>query len=313
MGQARKQQRSVTAAQQFWGTLSWGRLLTNPTVWILAATIGLIVAAQQYWHEGIGKSGEVDPQFALRPEQVVINEPDLEIGTDPRELLRVEFLQASRSLLDAQLVRDLADHLKTWPFVQSIQSIIKTHQGIAVQVTYREPVALVEWKTPHEAFRRYVDDLGQIMPIQTAPTDRQKSLLRINVIEPVTVSLQDWSVWPDERIQAATRIACQLRDSVDRLGIYRIVTYRRDRRDFSQPFELWTPRGGKIVWSDNPMSDSADVVAARLGLLNDWQERNGSFDQLAGWKKLDVRGGKLRLVDDASEVANRPFGNPPAR
>ncbi len=313
MSQTRKQQRSVTAAQQFLGTMPWGRLLANPTVWIFAATIGLIVAAQQYWHNGIGKSGEVDPQFALRTEQVVINEPDLEIGTAPQQLLRVEFLQASRSLLDAQLVRDLADYLKTWPFVQSIQSIVKTHQGVTVRVTYREPVALVEWKTPHEAFRRYVDDLGQIMPQPTAPKDRQKSLLRINVIEPVMESLRDWSVWPDERIQAATRIACDLRGSSDRLGIYRIVTYRRDRRDFSQPFELWTARGGKIVWSDDPMSDSAEIVAAKLRLLNDWQERNGSFDQLAGWKKLDVREGKVRLVDDASEVANRPFGIPAAR
>jgi hypothetical protein len=313
MAKQNKGRRSATNARQIWHGLSWERWLTNPTVWILAATVGLIFMAQQYWGEGTTGTGEIDPQFALTVDRIAIAAPEDWIGHSPTALLQAEFLEPARSLLDSKLVGDLAAYLKTWPFVRSIDSIVKSPQGIKVDISYRQPIAIVEWKTSEERLRRCVDDLGQVVPIGLEKSEGNSRLLLINVVDPGGSHLQDWMSWPDTRIVDATKIAAILQNHFADLGIYRIVTFRKNQRDFSQPFELWTARGAKIIWSDDPNQDSTEMIALRLDLLTKWQQENGNFDQLAGRKKIDVRSGLLRITDDFENIAQNQLGISKAR
>jgi hypothetical protein len=305
MTSKRKKSRSIINASQFFGGIRLGGLVSSPVLWILGATAALMVASQFYWDRLQLSVVVPDKEFLISEETIKINQPETWIGHSPEALIKTEFLSRPRSLLEPNLVGELAGYLKSWPFVESIESIVKSKQGVNVKLTYRQPVAIVEWKTAQQVNRRYVDRSGQVLPLAfNLPQEASNQLAIINVPDPKTSNLIDWSIWPDSRIVDAAKIAQAIGSELQTLGFRRIVTFRHGRQS-NEPFELWTRAGGKVIWSDDPTNDSPAVIEQRLNQIKSWVEANGTLDQLAGWKKIDVRTGTATLVDDVNDVAEK--------
>ncbi len=246
-----------------------------------------------------------DKKFLVGEQTISINAPEPWVGQAPEALLKAEFLSRPRSLLEPKLVGELASYLQSWPFVESIESIVKSQQGVRVQLAYRQPVAIVEWKTSQRVNRRFVDHSGQVLPAAIALSeDTSISLAIINVPDPQTTNLNDWMAWPDHRIIDGAKIADAVGGEMQHLGFRRIVTFRHGRQSH-EPFELWTRAGGKVIWSDDPANDSPAIIELRLNQIKSWVESKGTLDQLAGWKKIDVRSGAVKLVDDVNDVAEK--------
>jgi hypothetical protein len=305
-------------------------LLKHTFLWFAVVTTVLLLTAQHYWQQFNQELLPTD-QFAVKLESFEINEKNEWLDVSPKFYLAshpefsVQSGHAQRSLLDPALVGDLAKDVSQWPFVRAVKKIQKSANGIELDLEYRRPIAVVELMNSSRNW--LVDEEGRLIPgnMQAGAdgqpvfvnhagqqVDVSQKMLRINLENPQTQSLEHWQVWPDGRIVDACRVADQLQEVIDEFGLYRVLTIRPHGDSDSVPnpqwpYEVWTAVGTRIIWSDNPLQETNESRDQKIQSIRQWIATNGSLDQLVNWKKLDVRSGQAVLVTETLDTARRTW------
>jgi hypothetical protein len=310
--------KSITNRNSLFGTGNGlSRYLLHPVVWFTVATVGLVWFAVGAWnkyeHELIP-----DEPFRVTPENAQISTANEWIDVDPQEELSELLDQEKLTLLDPDAVERIARGLELWPFVQTVRSVQKHSQGLTIDLEYRAPVAVVNTMS---SAAHLVDASGVIIPgrVQEGPSSDANELqnhegisvetsnpwLWIFIDRPNENGLSNWERWPDPRVVDAAEVVGQVIPFAYDLGIRSVVNWPENYDDAIWPFELWTASGGKVIWCDDPARETPESIAQKRSQIEDWIARNGSLDQLEGWRKLDLRSGQPVLVPDNPDVASR--------
>lgn len=229
-----------------------------------------------------------------------------------------------RSIMDTALVPTVANALQSVGWVEKIDQIRKSKNGLDVELTYRHPVGMVEINAttmPPASFKGkkavnlHIDRQGVVMagPHSERPGDH----LLISIGNPMYMEqLLSWSQWQDVRVQGAAKIGEALQGRWKQLGFYRLTTFRSRANAHDQriPFQLWTEPGRKyrvhLIWGNPPGEEMANEASAaeKLLAIEQYVQANGTFDQMTD-RVVDVRSGSVVVLGDYNNAKNESLSN----
>lgn len=289
-----------------------GTLLHPGTLFVLVT--GLTIAGalnlwQRYQHRLIPAA-----QYQLTEDRVRITPAPAWAKIDlKRLLLEVPAGQQAANILDTDVVSRTATTLQSVGWVQKVNQVRKSADGLDIDVRYRIPVGIVElnhttvpnWDRSKTAQVMPVDSGGTVMPAEIV---QHVALPRISVFNPQSLNLlRPWTVWRDARVVDAAAIMSQIGSQAQQLGIYRVMTMRSSRQMSANqiPFELWPEHGTQVVWGSAPGKEAVGEANAQVKLeaLVHFVTQHGSLDQMPE-RKVDLRSGKIVITKD-SHVAEK--------
>jgi hypothetical protein len=244
--------------------------------------------------------------YDLTADKIVINKQPEWVEEDLRQTV-VSQLSSPGNLLDVNLVRNTAHTLSENPWIENVNRIEKLASGLQVNLAYRYPVALVDF-VQKNIQPVPVDRMGVVLDRKVLGNYPDDRLLRISVPRPDVTRPKQWDVWQDARILSAAKLCDFLRDQASDLQLYRIVTYELPVHDgkLTQPLEIWTKNGVKIVWGnalDQPTSGEASAQQ-KLQAIQQFVVEHGPLVNLDRQKKIDVRTGVAIPVNDPRTADN---------
>lgn len=231
------------------------------------------------------------PEYQLRAEDIHVTDMPQWVSTDLVQQVAAQArLAPSRSVLDEQLITELADAFRQHPWVEKVVKVSKSIPArVDVELIYRRPVAMVEISTGLLP----VDAHGVLLP-PTAFTP--ESAQRYPQITQAKTPPQGGvgRSWGDPQVTAAAKLASVLLPHWQDFRLTAIeIPAGIDMRASAEElvFQLVTEGGSRIVWGRAP-----DVIYPleltpdqKIGRLEECLSRFGGFDQPDGPYEIDIR------------------------
>ncbi len=231
-------------------------------------------------------------QYRITPTDIVVNSPNEWVPEQLLQELLAEF-PPSISLLDESLVSQVASAFEGNPWIESVQNVHETRDGIEVEVVYRRPVMFVKTELGYYP----VDGSGVLLPpTDFLPGDTEK--LPIFVSEGASPTGGAGQVWNDTVVLSAVSLAQCLAPEGDvskywdRFGLDSLHVEPGAGEAADQAFSLRTTGGTQIIWGRSPRQEFAPLeptAEQKLARLEQYCEQYGDFDSPAGPYHIDIR------------------------
>jgi len=233
--------------------------------------------------------------YLLDPDRVTISTPPEWLSADVRtEVIRNAGLSHRLSILDDAFMNVVQDAFTLHPWVLSVDRITKKYPpGAHVEVTYRQPVAVVELASPQGVLFVPVDSQAVHLPIDDVPDLRKRYLPRIGgIVGRPPVGQQ----WDDPRVRGAAELAHGLSDDWEAMHLVDILpSARPEIRDEHRFFvyDLITRGGTRVVWGPAPSAAPPGEHAfdVKLERLKECVRKHGPLDSVHSPAIVDVRTG----------------------
>ena len=231
--------------------------------------------------------------YLLTEQRITISAlPEWITGDVRAEAVRNAGLAGRLSVLDNAFAQVIEDAFVLHPWVESVDRITKSFPaGVHVELTYRQPVAVVELVTQNVVQLVPVDRYGVHLPSSEVPNIRKRYLPRIGGIVDRPAEGQPWA---DPRVLGAAELAVQLAPVWKSLHLVDILPSARpevlNQRNYFL-FDLITRAGTRIVWGAAPGAapPGEDKFAAKLDRLRTCDRQYGPLDSVRGPAVVDVR------------------------
>ena len=300
--------------------------LLHPATLFLVATVLIIGTAIFSWERY--KNRILPPaHYQLTSDNLQITPQPSWTSPDLRSMIVGDQRQQDyqpRSIMDTDLVPDLANALNSVGWIENIDKIQKSRHGLDVQLTFRQPVGMVEINSmtmPKSSVKDlkpvnlHIDRQGVLMdgPLSEQPGDH----LLISIGNPQYMDqLLPWSRWQDARVQGAAKIGEAFQGRWKQLGFYRLTTFRSRASATDQriPFQLWTEPGRKyrvhLIWGNPPGEEMANEASAvqKILAIEQYVQANGPFHQMTD-RVVDVRSGSVVVLGDYKNAKNESLIN----
>lgn len=302
--------------------------LLHPATMFVFASLVMVGGAIFLWEKYSDRVVDVE-QFRLTEDRIRLTPPPAWANTNLKQMLIAESQShpddSDSSLLDAALVPRSAEIMRNVGFVERVQSVEKSKDGLDIQVVYRKPVALVElseitfpyeWPTENrgKSILLPVDRLGVVMPESLGIG---RSLPKILVVYPINPpsryrELESWTDWPDTRIKDAAAISALLENSAQQLGVARVVTQRKPDEQAKQTisYELWPDSGTQVIWGNAPGKEVEGEANAedKIRAIEAFVIKNGPLNQHES-NRIDVRTGSAFQASNKTASLERLFSD----
>lgn len=306
--------------------MSFRSIVLHPALWFVVATIVIIGGAISMWDRYQHKI--VDPgDYRLTAENIWLSQPEPDWANGNIKTMLLDQLREP-TVLDTNVVGNAADLVRSIGWVEQVQRIEKSKEGLEIDVVYRHPVAMVKI---NDRELLPVDRNGVIMDGDLFGRQQVSEYLRVSVYRPISPNdhLLTWQPWPDTRIQDAAAISAALTQHWRSLQLFRVVSFQLPgERAKPEPFELWTeghvrpgdvtqtPHAAKIRWGSAPGSESAEEADAltKIQAINDFVLKYGPLvESIPLGKVLDVQSGRPILTSKLRTAQQQEFSNSLAR
>lgn len=260
------------------GLLAWGA----QAAWRSAAPI---VAARE--------------RYLIPADRIVMTEPPAWLVANVREqVIHTAGLDRRLSILDPAFPETVQNAFALHPWIASVNRIEKlVPAGVQVDVTYREPVAVIETPFGDTRLLLPVDNRGVHLPADDVPLIRRQYLPRITGIVGQPPAGQRWE---DPRVGGAVEIAARLGDVWEALHLQEITPSTRPEVKVTGSeevqyfvYELVARGGTRIQWGPAPQAQAPgdDAFAVKLQRLNECVKQYGPLDSIDSPGTINVRGG----------------------
>lgn len=254
------------------------------------------------------------PEYRLRTAEIQINAPPRWVPEDFAALACEQAgLPRELSLLDENLVSDVAAALRKQPWVAEVVQVRKTvPAGLVAEVKYRQPVAVVEVSDGLYP----VDRMAILLPpADLAPAEARRYPRIQNVGS--RPSGPAGTAWGDVAVVGGARLAAVLLETTSggepAWKRYGLTAIRVPARSSSQAslddvmLELVTAGGSRVLWGRPPGSTHPGELSVdqKLGRLDKYVKDYGGFDQPHGPYEIDIR--------HWQEISRRGLASAPGR
>lgn len=272
----------------------WQRPLRRLVIALLL--VGGLTGGAYYGWQRVGAQITQGPEYLLEPEQIAINPPPPWIRADVRgEAIRDGGL-SGLSLLDRELTVKIARAFSLHTWVENVRRVKKEQANparVAVELTYRKPVAMVEVTINDRPGLLPVDVHAVLLPPGDFSAEQARDYLRVSLANAMPAGPVG-TPWGDPRVDGAARVAAVLDERWKSLGLYRVTVLSNAPPPVSPEetvFVLTTRRGAEVVWGTAPrIEDVADVKKAlgKVERLVAYVEQHGPLDGLNSGAQLDL-------------------------
>ena len=283
-------------------------ILLHPALLFFTAVLIIIVGALSLWQNYQAKIVTAE-QFRLTPETLQLTQTPDWAAVDLRHAIFSR--DPAQSTLDTELVPKTAAYLESLGWIEKINRIQKTSNGLNVDINYRTPVAMVKLSNSQLL---PIDRYGVVLASEYIRPEKQSNLMQVFMFRPLqkNESVHHWQTWPDQRVLEAAAIGYVLEDFWQSQGLFRVVTMQLPGNNaHTEPFELWTrghvdlesddrtPYASKVIWGNAPGLESQNEALAHLKIkaIQDFISTRGPLaTAVPKGKWLDVRTGKAVLT-----------------
>jgi hypothetical protein len=230
-------------------------------------------------------------EYRLAASRIEITAPPHWVPQDlVEQVVECANLPKDLSLLDENLVGDVAAAFRLSPWVEEVVSVSKSYPAkVVVVLNYRRPVAMVEVRQGQYP----IDAHGVLLPPQefsVADTRVYPTITGV-VSTPQGPAGTDWG---DPVVEDAARLADELSQQWKSLGLAAIVCPRSadSHARIDEGVFLLTTRGGsRIIWGHAPGTDHPGELSTKqkIGRLEEYVKRFGGFDRPHGPYQIDIR------------------------
>jgi hypothetical protein len=229
------------------------------------------------------------PEYVLKPDDIRFTDaPPWVPRTFLRQVVRGGELPNELSMLDAQLVDDVAAAFQKHPWVERVVSVRKEFpHRVTVVLEYRKPAAFVV--TSAERFA--IDKNAVLLPPPDLPPAEDEFPMIVNAhSSPPT---EAGNTWHDRTIEDAAKIADALGPSWKKLQLQsiEIPAAPENAKPEDLIYALRTTGGSRIIWGRAPGGDHPGELTAeqKIGRMEEYLARKGNFTNAEGPLEIDIR------------------------
>jgi hypothetical protein len=283
---------------------------------VVIGVVGLLAwSAQAAWRSAAPIVAARE-RYLIPAERIMMTEPPAWIVADVREqVIHTAGLDRRLSILDPSFPEIVRNAFALHAWIASVDRIEKlVPAGVQLDVTYRQPVAVIETPFGETRLLLPVDYRGVHLPADDVPLIRRQYLPRITGIVGQPPEGQRWE---DPRVAGAVEIAALLGDVWEGLHLQEITPSTRPEVAGTQQYfvyELVARGGTRIQWGPAPRARAPgdDAFAVKLQRLNECVKQYGPLDSIDSPGTINVRGGLQvgpRMVKKpAARMVSKPEG-----
>jgi len=247
-------------------TSRWLRLVRSPLFWAALWPALLVFSSTVLWKQwGHVRLGE---DYGPLSEQMFrINAPPSYVARNvTADIFRSHQLDKV-SLLDRNTTSIVCEALQTHPWVEEVLRVEKSATGVAAQVRYRIPVAMVRVISQHQDVSGpavcVVDGKGILLPTEGFHESDVPNFLQIEVDGTYPTGVSYGMPFSDLRVIAASRIAALLTRFREECGLVSI-RLTNPQRTFNEPWHFVVIRrdGSMIIWGSPPGEEQPGELKA---------------------------------------------------
>ena len=210
------------------------------------------------------------------------------------------------SRLDKSLVQDLAAAFSSHPWVANVSRVRLVPTGIEVDLSYRQPVGMVQLKQGMYP----VDANGNLLPPEDFSADDVKRFPLIRDVKS-TPHGPAGTNWGDDAVVGAAHLAEVIGPYWNQFNLVAIHAPDRTTANTSlddMVFELSTVGGSRIVWGRAPETDHPGELTPeqKIGRLEEYQSKYGALDKSHGPYRIEIYHWKDILRRPLSAQADAP-------
>ena len=199
-------------------------------------------------------------------------------------------LPAKLSLLETNLVSEIAEAFQLNPWVEKVVSVSKSFPAkVVVVLNYRRPVAMVEVRQGQYP----IDSHGVLLPPQdfSVADTRSYPIITGVVSTPQGPAGTDWG---DKVVAGAAELASKLSPHWKKFGLVAIACPRTvdDHEKIDEGVYVLLAKGGsRIIWGHAPGTDHPGELSTKqkIGRLDEYVTKFGGFDRPQGPYQIDIR------------------------
>jgi hypothetical protein len=233
-----------------------------------------------------------DQQYRLLTSQIEITPPPHWVPHDLAEqVARRAGLPGEISLLDKDITRRVAAAFERHPWVKGrVRVSTSVPARMRVELEYREPVAMVRVTSP--AGLLPIDAEATLLPSSDfAPSE----IAKYPLIESVASAPRsaEGSVWNDDRVLAASRLAVLLKPYWQQFGLQSIRVPEKPGQQLAWDewnLQLVTRGGSRVIWGRAPGAKQPGELTAekKIERIKFYLKHHGPFDAAHGPYEYDI-------------------------
>jgi hypothetical protein len=261
----------------------WLRRLLN--VVVIAGALG--AGGYAIW-QNVRPHVLASPHYQIGLDDVAVTPPPKWIRSDVKaEVVRDAEVNGSLSVLDEDLAQRMHQAFESHPWVAKVLRVTKLPPAqLQVDLVYRQPVCMVQ--VPDGLFP--IDIAGVLLPTADFSPHEAARYPRFSNA-PLPTEPPAGSVWQDERIFAAARLAATLGGIWEEMNLRHFELTSESGSGFD--FQLLTKKGTRVFWGPAPSGDEAGqaLAKAKLARLKQYFAERGTLEGPRGTQDLDLRHG----------------------
>ena len=264
----------------------------NSTILTLAVIVIFVIAVAVGWYV-LEDRVTGQPQYQLKPAMIVLSPKQpawikVDVLSDVFAGQKLE----ENYLTDRKLAMQLRDAFMLHPCVASVEKVAKRPDGVDLELSYRNPVAMVVVKLDNRTWLYPVDDQAVVLPPREFTKEDVANYLRITH-DYVPPAGQIGDSWGDQKIIAAAQIADLLNSTTwQEMGLYNIELTENPETKKTVVYVLKKDIPGfRILWGSLPGREDENELAARdkLERLDEFFKINNTLQVSTEPMELDLR------------------------
>lgn len=231
-------------------------------------------------------------QYRLQTAQIEITAPPHWVPHDLAEqVTRRAGLPDELSLLDKDIARRVAEAFERHPWVKGqVRVSTSIPARMRVELEYREPVAMVRVASSAGLFP--IDAEATLLPsADFAPAEISKYPRIENVV--TAPQGAEGTVWSDEKVIAAARLAVRLKPYWKQFGLQSILVPEKSEANAAWDdlsLRLVTHGGSRVIWGRAPGALHPGELTAekKIDRMKFYLKHHGPFDSAHGPYEYDI-------------------------
>jgi hypothetical protein len=252
-----------------------------------------------------------DPQYVVTIDKFdVTAQPDWIHAAVNEEVFRdASWDRVPLSLLDREVTLKVAQAFQTHSWVAKVHRVTKYPAGIHIDLTYRQPVAMVEVELGGNSGLLPVDVTGVLLPPGDFSPKQAAEYPRVEVPQSVP-SGPVGTAWGDQRVEGAARIAVLFGSTWQVLKLDRIIASQASQPGVPQMEPTFALRvissKTMIQWGRSPGHEGPNEAKAaeKITRLVEYVNANGPLDGSAAAANIDLQ--NISGVAATPRTARRP-------
>jgi hypothetical protein len=270
------------------------------------AVVGLLTLGSRAVWRAVAPSVAARDRYVLHADRVLASAPPEWITADVRrQVVDASGLAGRLSLLDPKFHTTVEHAFTLHPWVASVTRIEKRYpSGVHVDLSYRQPIAVIESPQAGAAELLPIDARGVHLPAGDVPLIRRTYLPRIIGVagQPPT-----GQAWDDPRVPGAVELAVRLAGLWEELDLTTIVPSAREKVEVDRnyfTYDLINRAGTRIEWGPAPHAapPGEDDFDKKLTRLKACIAERAALDLFDWPEKINIRRG----IDVTPRQAKKP-------